>query len=805
MTRPCAFVGKCWLRRLSAPCMVGLTVGLLNTAEVWAQPQSVPRSDFWFPDGPVHTVLMTDEAIYFGGEFDYVGPQTVRAAVFDLASGESSGALPPVGGPVYAVESDGGGGWWLGGQFTQVGGVPAVNLVRLRSDLSVDKAWNARITGAAVYALVRHEGRLYVGGDCRIGVVQQKNLAALDTKDGTVAPWNPDVARAVHAIVVTNGLAYLGGQFTSAGGSNRAYVAAVDLSTGKATDWNPGADKVVRALAVAGDVVYAGGDFTAIGTKPRRYLAALESSTGVATAWNPNPNGLVRALAVSDTTVFVGGNFTTISVANRNAFAAVKRSNAGIQPLDLGLEGATAHPVRSLRLVGSTLHVAGSFSKVQGITHPLVTAVDLATDQVVANVPLGNEYYGASAQAGVWAIGATSAEVLFGGEFYSLGGQARRNLAALSVQTGQVLPWIADASDAVYALAPGPDCVYAGGAFTNLNGAPLFGLAALNPVSGALLDQFAFTATYGSSKPVVRCLLPTDTELYVGGLFTAVSNKTARALAAVDLVTAFPLDFAPNVGRSSQSVFALALADTTLFVGGDFTEVGGTTRNRLAAVDAVRGTLLDWNPNPNKEIKALSLVGDRLYAGGAFQTMGSIELHSLAVFGLPSLELLPADATLPKSVTVDALNALNSAVYVGGSFSSIGGEFRLHAAVLGPLMQAYEWDPAPNVQPAAIGVSERLVCLGGAFTLVGNAAPQYAVGRLAVFDRSPVFTGVSLVGGQLEMEATTGDRTVAVLEVSSDLKTWSEASSSDLPGYLWSIDEPIDPGAGSRFYRIRVE
>jgi len=805
MRKTCASVRRLGLLRLATVSLFGLAVGLLSAIGVWAQPQSEPRSDFWFPDGPVHSILMTDEAIYFGGEFDYVGPQTVRAALFDLTFGESSGALPPINGPVYAVESDGAGGWWLGGQFTRVGRVPSVNLVRLKPDLSVDEAWNARITGAGVYALVRHEGRLYVGGDCRIGAVQQRNIAALDTTDSTVVPWNPEVTRAVVAIVVTNGLAYLGGQFTAVGASNRTYVAAVDLSTGKATDWNPGADKVVRALAVAGDVVYAGGEFTTIGTKPRRYLAALDSSTGIATAWNPNPNGLVRTLAVTDTTVFVGGNFTTISVANRTALAGVKRSNAGIQPLDLQLDGSTPNLVRNLRLIDNTLYVAGSFSKVQGIVHPLVTAVDLATDQVVPNVPLGNEYYGTSAQAGVWAIGATPTDVLFGGEFLSMGGQARHNLAALSAATGQVLPWIADASDAVYALASGANCVYAGGAFTNLNGAPVSGLAALDPVSGALLEQFAFTATNGSSKAIIRCLLPTDTQLYVGGLFTAVSKKTARALAAVDPVTAVPFDFAPGVGRSSQSVFALALADTTLYFGGDFTEVGGTTRNRLAAVDAVRGTLLDWNPNPNKEVKTLSRVGDRLYAGGAFQFLGSIELHSLAMFGLPSLELLPADATLPKSVTVDAIKALDTAVYVGGSFDSIGGEFRLYAAVLGPLVQAYEWNPAPNAPPTAIGVSDELVCLGGGFTLVGNAEPKHPVGYLAVFNRSPLFTGVRLVDKQLEMETTTGDRNVAVLEVSSDLKTWSDASSSDLPGYLWSIDAPIDPAMRSRFFRVRAE
>lgn len=795
--------------RFFVMCLFGVTAGLINTPSAWSQPYSQPRNDFWFPDGPVYSILITNKTVYFGGKFAYVGPQTARAALFDVGSGESLSAVPPVNGPVYAVESDGAGGWFLGGQFTQVGGVTITNLVHLRPDLSVDARWDAKIVGTAVNALAKSAGLLYVAGQYQmIGGVRRGFLAAVNQASGGLANWNPEMGGAVYALVVTNGLAYVGGQFSSVGTSNRAYIAAIDLGTGKAANWNPTADQTVRALAVAGNVVYAGGQFTSIGTKPRNRLAALDATTGQATTWNPNPNGVVLALVVTDTDVYVGGDFTTISVANRTGFAAIKRSNGAAQPLNLQLEGTTQYPVRAIQLVGNTLYVAGSFSKVQGVLHPLVTAVDLATGQVISRAPLGTEYYGGTRSAGVWAIGATSTDILFGGEFLSLGGNPRRNLAALSAETGKLLPWVADASDTVYALAFGADRVFAGGAFTNINQTPIFALAALDPGTGALIEEFAFVATNTYANPVVRSLISTEGRLYLGGLFTAIGGKTARGLSAVHPGSAAPFGFAPDVWGGSQGVMALALRDTTLYLGGDFSQVGGQTRYRLAAVSTEDGKLLDWDPAPSQDVKTLCLQGDRLYVGGTFRKMGTIEIHFLALFEVPSMDLLPMDAALSQNASsVEVINALDTAVYVGGYFDGIGGEYRQNAAVLGPFTaQAFEWDPAPVYHPpVAIAISDSLVCIGGSFADLGRAPTLRGIGYLAAYNRSPAFTSNRIANGMLTMETTTGDRTSAVLQSSPDLKTWTDVAINDNPGYRWSIEQPIEAGVRSRFFRVRAE
>ena len=84
---------------------------------------------------------------------------------------------------MYAVASDGAGGWYIGGYFTAVGGLPRSNLAHVASDLSVS-AWNPNANGA-VYALAVSGSTVYAGGDfTSIGGQARNRIAALDATTG---------------------------------------------------------------------------------------------------------------------------------------------------------------------------------------------------------------------------------------------------------------------------------------------------------------------------------------------------------------------------------------------------------------------------------------------------------------------------------------------------------------------------------------------------------------------------------------------------------------------------------------------
>ncbi len=67
---------------------------------------------------------------------------------------------------------------------------------------------------------------------------------------------------------------------------------------------------------------------------------------------------------------------------------------------------------------------------------------------------------------------------------------------------------------------------------------------------------------------------------------------------------------------------ALAVSGSTVYVGGWFRSIGGEPRNGLAAID-LDGTVRDWNPDPNGDVRAFAVKGSTLYVGGPFTRIDS--------------------------------------------------------------------------------------------------------------------------------------------------------------------------------------
>jgi hypothetical protein len=85
-------------------------------------------------------------------------------------------------------------------------------------------------------------------------------------------------------------------------------------------------------------------------------------------------------------------------------------------------------------------------------------------------------------------VAASGNRLLAGGNFRSIGGVLRSNIAILDATTGEATAWKADANDTVMALAVTQGRVYAGGVFTSISGSPRNRLAALSSTNGAALN-----------------------------------------------------------------------------------------------------------------------------------------------------------------------------------------------------------------------------------------------------------------------------------------------------------------------------
>lgn len=764
-------------KRTGSHSTLGLTMAIIGFAVMMLWPRPViaalpdtPNQDTWITDGTVNAIAADATAVYIGGSFSTVGPYTGFFAPIDSLTGSPLAVYPRVTGycthhqcgvevksGVYASVPDGYGGWFIGGEFTYVGGLARKNIAHILNDGTVDPSWNVApdtFTGASavyalalsgttlfaggqsmdmlalhaatgealpykslhfwpygtVYALAVSGNTLYVGGKISIwmGDKYQYNIAAMDIANGSVLSWDPDPKNngdpypaEVHSLVVSGNTVYAGGEFTSIGGKTRYHLAELDATSGLATSWNANADDIVYALAVDGTTLYAGGKFTTMGSQDRYFMAALDAATGSATPWNPNPNEEVYTLAVSGNTVYAGGVFTSIGGQARNYLAALDAATG----LATSWNPNPTDEVDTLAVSGNTVYAGGRFISMGGEKRNNIAALDATTGKATS--------WNSNANKEVYALALSGNKVYAGGYFTKIGGQARNNIAALNRTTGAATKWNPNGDGPVFALAVSGNTVYAGGMFGSMGGQGRSCIAALDAATGLSKSWSGGGASgYGSSN--VSALAVCGNTLYAAGHFTSLGSQQRKYIAALDATTGEATAWNPN---ADDMVYALAVSGNTVYAGGYFMEIGGRARHRIAALDATTGKATAWNAYAEGSgVFALAVKGRTLCAGGLFDTIGGESRNDLA-----ALDAATGSATSwnpqaePDSYSsgVCALVVSGSRVYAGGYFNNMGTDKRPSLAWFDEA-DATGHSISGTVRSGGLGLSGVSVTLSGA-------------------------------------------------------------------------------------------
>ena len=306
-------------------------------------------------------------------------------------------------------------------------------------------------------------------------------------------------------------------------------------------------------------------------------------------------------------------------------------------------------------------------------------------------------------------------------------------LAAVLMLTGsaQAAPrpepedvWMANGN--VYAVARAGGRVYLAGDFTALtdgagHSVPRTRIAALDAVTGAPVDGFAPRA-----DDIVWSLAvsPDGTRVYVGGQFHAIDGEAHARLAALNAVTGEPLP-TWTAGANGGIVHDLVASEGVVYVGGGFTKVGGARHRDLAALDPITGSPIPgWGTETNGSVRAVSLSpeGARLYVGGTFTRLGGAARSNLGVVDGLTGAVLPWDPA-PRYPVLDLAAAVDH-VYVAGA--GTGGTL----ASFGSLDPKPDWSLRTNGDVQAVTTIGTRVYAGGHFTTVGAASRKkiFAVG-----------------------------------------------------------------------------
>ncbi|MDD3877816.1 MAG: PKD domain-containing protein [Bacteroidales bacterium] len=213
-------------------------------------------------------------------------------------------------------------------------------------------------------------------------------------------------------------------------------------------------------------------------------------------------------------------------------------------------------------------------------------------------------------------------------------------------------------SGTVYVLRHIDSLLYVGGAFKytgiiRVNGTAIWNGAFWQPIGNGM-------GPYGSAK----CFEKFQNTIYAGGSSAFLSFDGADW----NLV---------GSGLTTSNVYALSFINK-LFLGGSDIRLNNVQMNSIAGWDGsdysgLAGGVTGWMP----KVKVMCVFNDELIVGGEFSKAGNITAFNVASWdGLEWEALDTGVSAVVEALTVDSINNF---LYVGGGFSSAGGDDGINA------------------------------------------------------------------------------------------------------------------------------
>jgi uncharacterized repeat protein (TIGR01451 family) len=320
--------------------------------------------------------------------------------------------------------------------------------------------------------------------------------------------------------------------------------------------------------------------------------------------------------------------------------------------------------------------------------------------------------------------------IVFGGYFTSVNGVERHHIARL-LPNGQLDPdWNPSANALVKTLAvDSSGAVFAGGSFDVIGNRGRNRVAKLEGSGAGAADANWNAAVLTPNGGGVAALaLDGNGVLYIGGDFTNIGGAARQYVAKVSASGTGGVDASWNP-NSNYTVEALALDGAgSLYIGGNFFLVGGQSRERIAKVAAGGTGTVDpsWNPSADASVSALAVDGSGgVYAGGLFTTISGQSRNYIAKLAGSGTGAVDASWNPSANGKVNTLAVAGGAVFAGGAFTTIGGQTRGHIAKLttgGSGAADAAWNPSAdgNVHGLAPGGNGSLLA-AGIFSGIGGA------------------------------------------------------------------------------------
>ncbi|MGB6037979.1 MAG: hypothetical protein WBG42_17010, partial [Cryomorphaceae bacterium] len=529
---------------------------------------------------------------------------------------------------------------------------------------------------------------------------------------------------------------FLGGDFTKVGNFDRDGMARVNAE-GQVTALDLDLNGSVYDIHLDSEngVIYIGGDFTLVEGVERENFVALNSSTFDILPIAPLINGPVYDIEQDADTLYLSGSFTGAGELAQDFLIYDQQTEEALEPFETNgtITDVIDDGNGGFFLTGTFTIVADSMRN--GIAHvdasgqPTPWSIDIE-----ANAPLGN-----MAVNSVLLSGDT---LYLGGRFNVVNGVTRKNLAAVSAQTGALFPWnpktkIVDSSTFVYKIGFLNDSILVAGNFNRIDNEQIKYLALVDKVQGNVSLQFDALL-----DGQVRNFDVEGNFLHLVGLFDEVLGTPRTRICTIDLTNFdIPFDQIPIFSGGNEDIVAVG---DTVFLGGGFSRPGVSN----ASFGAFRRSTSEWiemNLETNGQVIDLELDGDKLYLGGWFREVRSETREHYAAINVQTLEVTDdAFSFSPSSLTfqgVQMVKKIGSRVYLTSTVERVNKYRRLGFMALTTLGEVTETTAPINISQLSTPVSSNplyevvrdieivgdRIYLAGDFTASPQVSSQYII------------------------------------------------------------------------------
>ncbi len=538
-------------------------------------------------------LIMRDTMLYAAGYFNTAG----GVAANRLARWDGN-SWSPVGSGVFgesqftdtgifAMKPDGNGNIIMGGTFTSVSGVAAINIIRydgnefeplgegLPNSTSAGRVYYIAVDGDVVYA---------------VGAFDEHN---------SIARWDGESWSAVgggtsqrtEAIGVTDNSIIAGGLFHQVGN-----VVAHHIAEWKNDEWHSfatgtryGANGDIYSVYSDGERAVFGGRFTSIGGISAPSGVALWTEDGWEAVGDSRIFGTLQAVALYEGYIYAGGSFTEMENLirwNGSEWETLAGNiNGAIHSMDVDEDG--------------NLYIGGWFRFIDDLEVNRVAMWD------------GNEWsaFGEGINGIVDVVTVADGAIYAGGSFTQADGTQAEHLARWDgISWSPVGDGVSGLDcTTVHAVEVTNDNVYVGGRFDMAGNTEAVHFARWDGTNWSSLDAGLPEYYIGECQGSVNAILRTENYLYIGGLFDRTQNLTGES--AEFIVRHNGTEWESMDGgvghylRRGGTVNSIAQINSQIIIVGNFLTAGGQPASRITVWNeegdptSISGNELEGIPN----------------------------------------------------------------------------------------------------------------------------------------------------------------------------------------------------------------